>query len=130
LPAGAVFDPLTGTFSWRPTETQGPGRYVVTFTATDDGSPPLSASQAVKITVNEVDKAPVVALKRPVDGSSFVAPAEVVIEAEARDVDGAVRRVEFFAGSTKPGEHAAAPLQLHLDGGTCGPLRAERPRGG
>lgn len=58
LPDGASFDPDTGTFTWTPTEEQGANTYVVTFTVTDDGSPNLSDSKLVTITVNEVNKAP------------------------------------------------------------------------
>ncbi|MBI2928843.1 MAG: putative Ig domain-containing protein [Verrucomicrobia bacterium] len=61
LPIGASFDPASGVFLWRPSEAQGPGSYVVTFTATDDGSPPLSANETITITVNEVNSAPVLA---------------------------------------------------------------------
>src|SRR5205807_679865 len=39
LPAGATFDAATRTFSWMPTEPQGPAVYSVDFRVTDDGSP-------------------------------------------------------------------------------------------
>src|SRR5262249_52942560 len=58
LPPGATFDPATRTFSWTPTEAQGPGSYNVTFSVSD-GS--LSASETVKITVLEVNLAPTLA---------------------------------------------------------------------
>jgi hypothetical protein len=112
LPDGASFDPATGQFSWRPSEAQGPGSYAVTFTATDDGAPPLSGSESITITVQEVNAPPVVTLKRPAEGATFAAPAELVIEAEASDVDGAVRTVEFFTGPAKLGEQAATPYSL------------------
>lgn len=50
LPAGAAFDPATGVFSWTPGEKQA-GDHTVTFTATDNGTPPLSASETITITV-------------------------------------------------------------------------------
>jgi len=50
LPPGATFDPATGVFAWMPSESQQ-GQYVVTFTATDDGMPRLSASETVTLTV-------------------------------------------------------------------------------
>jgi hypothetical protein len=59
LPSGADFDPATGAFTWTPTEDQGPDQYVLTFTATDDGTPPESDSETVTITVNEVNTPPV-----------------------------------------------------------------------
>jgi hypothetical protein len=51
LPAGADFDPQTQTFSWIPGDGDA-GNYTVTFTVTDDGIPPRSASEEVSITVN------------------------------------------------------------------------------
>ncbi|MBI3416297.1 MAG: putative Ig domain-containing protein [Verrucomicrobia bacterium] len=52
-PPGASFDAVTGAFSWTPDETQGPGAYPVTFTVTDDGVPPMHASETITITVNK-----------------------------------------------------------------------------
>lgn len=50
LPAGATFTAATGVFAWTPSEAQQ-GPYVVTFMATDDGTPNLNDSEAVTITV-------------------------------------------------------------------------------
>src|SRR5216117_2192112 len=58
---GATIGAGTGAFSWTPTEAQGPGTYPVTIVATDNGSPVLSGSAAITITVNEVNSAPVLA---------------------------------------------------------------------
>src|SRR5438552_10477284 len=58
---GATIGAGTGAFSWTPTEAQGPGVYPVTIVATDNGSPVLSGSAAITITVNEVNSAPVLA---------------------------------------------------------------------
>ena len=60
-PAGAAINASTGAFSWTPTEAQGPGSYPVTIRATDNGTPSLSDAEAIAITVNEVNIAPVVA---------------------------------------------------------------------
>ncbi|MSS73053.1 MAG: T9SS type A sorting domain-containing protein, partial [Candidatus Latescibacteria bacterium] len=61
LPSGATFDALTRTLSWTPDFTQA-GPYTVTFTATDNGNPILSVSQTVSITVNDVNRAPALAI--------------------------------------------------------------------
>lgn len=50
LPAGAQLDPVTGEFSWTPSTGQA-GEYLVTFLATDDGQPPLSAQTTTMLTV-------------------------------------------------------------------------------
>ncbi|TMI21905.1 PKD domain-containing protein, partial [Candidatus Bathyarchaeota archaeon] len=50
LPSGASFDPATGAFSWTPLPSQA-GTYTMTFTATDDGNPPMSNSNSVTVTV-------------------------------------------------------------------------------
>jgi hypothetical protein len=57
-PAGATIDPVTGVFAWTPTEAQGPGIYIISVRATDDGEPPLTALKRVTITVNEVNTTP------------------------------------------------------------------------
>lgn len=45
-----------GQFSWRPTEAQGPGTYLVTVQVSDNGNPSLSASQSFQVQVTEVQK--------------------------------------------------------------------------
>ncbi len=50
LPAGSSFTATTRQFSWTPTATQT-GNYTVTFTVTDNGTPPLSDAKQVAITV-------------------------------------------------------------------------------
>jgi len=52
LPAGATLNSATGEFNFSPTD--GPASYTVTFTVTDNGSPQLSDSETVTITVNNV----------------------------------------------------------------------------
>jgi hypothetical protein len=50
LPAGATFNPATGFFSWKPSSSQA-GYYTINFTATDNGTPAMSASKPVGIQV-------------------------------------------------------------------------------
>jgi Tfp pilus tip-associated adhesin PilY1 len=57
-PAGAAIDPVTGVFTWTPAETDGPGTFPVTIRVTDDGAPSLDASEAITITVIEVNDPP------------------------------------------------------------------------
>jgi hypothetical protein len=58
-PSGASIDPSTGVFTWTPTEAQGPGSYTFTVIVTDNGSPALSDSETITVTVNEINVAPV-----------------------------------------------------------------------
>ena len=59
-PAGAVIDPVTGVFTWTPSEAQGPGSYGFDVIVTDDGVPNLSDTETITVTVNEVNVAPTV----------------------------------------------------------------------
>ena len=51
LPTGASFNPTTDTFTWTPVAAQAGGSWTVAFTATDNGSPPLSVTKLVQIYV-------------------------------------------------------------------------------
>jgi autotransporter-associated beta strand protein len=57
-PAGMTIVPATGAISWTPTESQGPSTNVITVVVTDNGAPPLSATNTFIVTVNEVNTAP------------------------------------------------------------------------
>jgi hypothetical protein len=52
-------NPGTGAITWTPTEAQGPGTNIITVVVTDDGVPPLSATNSFTVVVNEVNSAPV-----------------------------------------------------------------------
>jgi len=57
-PAGASIDATTGEFTWTPTEVQGPGSHDVTIRVADNGMPELFDEETFKVTVNEVNTAP------------------------------------------------------------------------
>ena len=59
-PEGAFINQSAGTFSWTPTEAQGPGVYTITFKACDNGEPVKCAEAEVTITVLEVNLPPVI----------------------------------------------------------------------
>jgi hypothetical protein len=48
-----------GVITWTPTEVQGPGTYLFTTVATDYATPPLSATNTFRVTVNEINVSPV-----------------------------------------------------------------------
>ncbi|MGD8833425.1 MAG: putative Ig domain-containing protein [Desulfobacteraceae bacterium] len=58
LPVGATFNANTRTFSWT-TDSGNAGNYRVTFAVSDDGSPTLTDSETVSITVGAVNHPPV-----------------------------------------------------------------------
>lgn len=48
-----------------------------------------------------VNAPPTVSLTAPSSGSTFLAPANITLTAQAADADGGIARVEFYAGSTR-----------------------------
>jgi hypothetical protein len=58
-PSGMTMNPNTGAISWVPTEAQGPSTNVIVVMVSDDGSPPLSATNRFTVVVREVNSAPV-----------------------------------------------------------------------
>ncbi|MFH2066635.1 MAG: PKD domain-containing protein [Pseudomonadota bacterium] len=59
LPSGAAFDVSTQKFTWTPSYFQA-GQYTnVKFVVTDNGAPNISASEAITITVHNINRTPV-----------------------------------------------------------------------
>ena len=83
------------------------GTFTVTLTVNDG----TADSAPVSTTVQVTNLAPSVALTSPAAGSVFNAPASVSVSAEASDSDGAVSKVEFYAGTLKIGEALSAPTR-------------------
>ena len=55
-PTGAVVDPVSGLFSWRPTISQSPSTNMLKVVVTDSGWPILSATQSFTVTVTQPAK--------------------------------------------------------------------------
>ncbi len=53
-PAGASVDPQTGLFTWRPAATQAGSTNIINIVVTDDGTPPLSATNQFQAVVRPV----------------------------------------------------------------------------
>ena len=77
------------------------GTFTLTAVATDNEGA-TSTSKPVTITLVS-NLPPRVHLERPFNGSTFQAPGNIEVCAAARDIDGSVATVEFFAGSTSLG---------------------------
>ncbi len=60
-PTGAAINAQSGVFSWTPTEDQGPGNYLITVHAKDNGTPSQSANVTFTVSVRENNAAPVIA---------------------------------------------------------------------
>src|SRR5207302_63467 len=68
-PAGAGIDTNTGVIAWTPTEAQRPTTTRSSSDLSDNGTPPLSATNTFKVTVTEVNSAPVL----PVQADQIIA---------------------------------------------------------
>ena len=75
-----------------------PGPHTLTAVASDNlGATTPSAPIHVSVAAN---LAPTISLTNPPDGTSFIAPATVTIQATADDTDGSVTNVAFFDGGS------------------------------
>lgn len=76
-------------------------RWTVALTHGTDANVTL---QAAALTATNADNPPFVTLANPGNFAAFLAPASVVIQANAQDFDGTVTNVAFYAGTNKLGE--------------------------
>ena len=58
-PAGAAIDPVSGVFTWTPSEAQGPGSYTFDIEVTDNTA--LTDTETITVTVLETNQAPILA---------------------------------------------------------------------
>ena len=84
VPSEATIHPGTGVFSWQTTEAQGPGVYSFKVVATDSGTPPISDSETITVTVNEIN-IPVVL--NPIGNKAVTELQELTFTATATDGD-------------------------------------------
>ncbi|MFN4261095.1 MAG: putative Ig domain-containing protein [Gemmataceae bacterium] len=96
VPSGASIHPITGVFSWTPSEAQGPGVFTFTVRVTDDGTPNLYDEQEITITVNEVNQAPVLA---PIGDQIIYIDGVLTFTASATDADLPVQLLTFSRGA-------------------------------
>jgi hypothetical protein len=57
-------------------------------------------------------QAPAVSLTAPANGTTFTAPANITLSANASDADGSISKVEFFYGANKIGEKTSSPYSV------------------
>jgi hypothetical protein len=82
-PTGAAIN-SSGIISWTPTEAQGPSTNTFTTVVTDNGVPPLSATNSFVVTVTEVNTAPILP---PQGNRSIAALTTLVVTNTATDND-------------------------------------------
>jgi hypothetical protein len=92
-----------------------PGGYALTAVATDNnGLMGTSAPVNIAVSTNgpppPTNIPPIVAIVSPPNGAVYIAPADVLIYADARDPDGFVRTVQFFANGASLGIVTNNPL--------------------
>ena len=91
------------------------GSYSFTAVATDDDGA-ITYSSAVAFTSVDGNAPPTVSITSPSAGASLVAPANILLTANASDSDGTIAKVEFYQNTTKLGEDLTAPFALPLTG--------------
>ncbi|MDO4576160.1 MAG: putative Ig domain-containing protein [Planctomycetia bacterium] len=96
LPAGATFDSTTGKFTWTPTESQGPGTFTVTFTATNAGG---TTTHDVTLTVGEVSQAPVLDAIDTLFGEEL---EQILVQITASDADLPANKLTYAFVSAVP----------------------------
>jgi hypothetical protein len=93
-------------------------RYLAPFTLTSNATVKARASRAgfndsvAASATFAINALPLVNLLDPTNGTEFVAPTNITLNAVASDSDGNIGKVEFFQGTTKLGERLAQPYTL------------------
>ncbi len=100
FPPGLSIDPSSGAISWTPTEAQGPSTNVITVVVSDNGTPPMSATNSFTVTVNEVNSAP--SLTVPAD-QTINELSTLNVSASASDPDIPANTLSFSLLSPPPG---------------------------
>ena len=99
LPLGATFDPTTRTFSWTPTEAQGPNTFTgLTFTVNDGQGG--TDSETISITVNQVNQAPVLGT---IGNKTVQVGQNLTFTISATDADVPVNALTFSASGLPTG---------------------------
>jgi hypothetical protein len=93
------------------------GPHALTARAVDNS---FGAATSVPVAVLITNGPPSVNLTAPLPGSSFSLPTEILLQANASDSDGAVVKVEFFAGGEKLGQDTNSPYSFLWTNVTAG----------
>jgi 2',3'-cyclic-nucleotide 2'-phosphodiesterase (5'-nucleotidase family) len=96
------------------------GSYTLTAVATDNLGVTATSAPVTVVVGPPNTIAPTVTLTAPVNGASFLAPANILLTVDAEDTDGSLAKVEFFNGLVKLGEDTSAPYAFEWSGVVAG----------
>ena len=98
-PEGAAIDPVDGTFTWTPTELQGPGTYAIEVIVADDNDPAATDAKLFNVVVNEVNRPPVL---ETIADQTIDLGETVSVTAVGRDSDEPPGVLTFGLGESVP----------------------------
>ena len=86
----------------------------VTARATANDGSGIFGTLIISITnqVTPVNQPPAISIASPTKNTSYIAPATIIIEANASDLDGTIKKVEFYEGMTRLGELSMPPYSF------------------
>src|SRR5205085_3005316 len=99
-PAGLQIDSSTGVLTWTPSEAQGPGVYAIKVVVRDNGTPALTATNTMNVTVTEVAAKPVLAA---IPDLSISAGSPFAFTAIATDADLPAQTIVYSLDAAPPG---------------------------
>jgi hypothetical protein len=99
------------SFNWR---NVGKGEYTITAVAYDNQGL-KTTSPAVKLSVKNGKRKPVISFAAPENEVLYTAPATIDLTLDAYDPDTAITKVEYYKGTTKIGESKSAPYSITLE---------------
>ena len=108
-------DGVTWTLSGTQTLTLPSPFYIGLAVSSRDDSTAVTTNiddVRVQVVAASPNQDPDVSLTAPADGATYTAPASITIAADAVDSDGAVARVDFYAGATLVGSDASSPYSV------------------
>ena len=110
--------------SWTLVGTQAltlPSTYYagLAVTSRDNAATVTTNIDNVQVTA-AANAAPTVSLTAPANGSTYSAPATIMVGADASDTDGMIARVDFYQGTTLLGSDTTSPYSFTWSGAPAG----------
>ena len=83
--------------------------YTIKARATDNKNATKTVSRKVKVNAIAANQLPAVSIASPLNNATYTAPASIVINANASDIDGTIQKVQFYNGTTLLKTDSVAP---------------------